>query len=218
MITVSAKTLELMGFNPESSQSAVQVVRTKITTDDAVKVRPGAGVELINELLGTELTHKDVVANVAAKLAGDYELMLAQGVAEAVVKARGEPIDPDAVLAGATMRVERLLNSPRHQWLFAKATVQSTTGPVQTAAVISDVDVKVAVNGDGTIKKGGREVLAKALYQKRVIDAGVPVTNQEYIKMLCDELGMTKAGATTYAWNIDKQMGNKLVKKQRGAK
>lgn len=218
MITVSVKTLELMGFNPESPQSAVQVVRTKITSDDAVKVRPGAGVDLINELLSMQLVHRDVVAGINAKLAGDYELMLTQGVAEAVVKAKGELFDPDTVLDEAKRRVMRLLDSPRHQWLFAKAAPPSSTGPVQTATVIADVDVQVAVNSDGKIKKGGREVLAKALYQKRVIDSGVAVTNQEFIKMLCEELGMTKAGATTYAWNIDNQMGNKLVKKQRGSK
>jgi hypothetical protein len=39
-----------------------------------------------------------------------------------------------------------------------------------------------------------------------VVDAEVPLTNQGFIKLLMDELDMSKAGATTYSYNCKKAL------------
>jgi hypothetical protein len=71
--------------------------------------------------------------------------------------------------------------------------------------ISASVEVQVEIKEDGKIKKGGKQVLAAALYQKHVTHAEVPMTNQEFIELLIDELQMTKAGATTYRFNMSKQ-------------
>ena len=81
--------------------------------------------------------------------------------------------------------------------------------PSQTnAPVVSlseGIDDKVEVKADGKIKKGGKQILAAELYKKHVVETENPVDNQGFIKILMAELGMTKAGATTYAYNCKKQ-------------
>lgn len=216
MITVTEHALTALQLDPTSAIGTVQKVRELVS----IGTEPDAkqGVQLVNKLLGTNLNYGDVIVGVEDRLHGDYAMMVAQGVAEVVVKNVGQSVDEAEVLANAKARVARLMSAPNHKWMFAKPEPTSTSGPTEQVAVIKDIDVKVEVKADGKIKKGGREVMAEAIYQKRVIDSGQPVTNQEFIQMLIKELGMTKGGATTYAYNVDKKMGGKLVKKARGAK
>lgn len=217
MITVTEHALTALGFRTDSALGAVQTTRDRVY--EGAEPSAGNAIVLINKLLGTNLLYDDVIpSGLDDKLTGDYALMVAQGVAEHVVKNIGQPVDEAEVLAGAKARVAKLMAAPQHKWMFAKPEATSSSGPTTSVAVVKDIDVKVEVKADGKIKKGGREVMAEALYQKRVIDSGQPVTNQEFIQILIKELGMTKGGATTYAYNVDKKMGGKLVKKQRGAK
>lgn len=214
MITVTERALNTLGLPFGSRIGAVQAVRDLVGESN-----PSAtvAVKLINGLLGTSISQADFLTGVDPKLAGDYGLMVAQGVAEMIAMAGGLPIDEVDVLIQVKARVARLMADAQHKWMFAKTPSVSSGGPTTEVAMIHDIDVKVEVKADGKIKKGGREVMAEALYQKRVIDSGQPVTNQEFIQILIKELGMTKGGATTYAYNVDKKMGNKLIKKQRGA-
>lgn len=89
-----------------------------------------------------------------------------------------------------------------HPW----ARVEKEYGqPSVESAVVDGIDVKVKVKADGKIKKGGKQILAAELYKKHVVDATTPLTNQEFIALLMKELGMTKAGATTYRYNMAKK-------------
>lgn len=215
MITVTERALEALGFAFGSPLGAVQVVRHLITEDDSSKVKAGEGVVLINKLLGTNVMYGDFIAGMSQKLLADWELMVAQAVAEAVVRAAGEPIDEVAVLEAAKDRVTKMMNAPQHSWMFAKPDVSGSSG--EGVRVIEDVNVAVEVKANGKLKKGGAGALAEELYRVRVLNSNEPVTNGAFIDMLVNEVGMTKSGATTYAYNIDKKLGPKLVKKQRGA-
>lgn len=214
MITVTEHTLTALGIPSGTRIGAVQAAREKVGESNP---DPAVAVKLVNDLLGTSVTLSDFLLGVDPKLHGDYGLMIAQGVAEMISINVGQPVDEVNLLVQVKARVARLMADSQHKWMFAKTPTMSSGGPTTEVAVIHDIDVKVEIKADGKIKKGGREVMAEALYQKRVIDSGQPVTNQEFIQILIKELGMTKGGATTYAYNVDKKMGNKLIKKVRGA-
>lgn len=208
MITVSAHTLATMHLDL-SPVGAVQAVRGRITSND-VDVRAGEGVALVNKLLGTSLMYADVVNGIDDKLVGDYELMFTQGVVEAVVRNVGVSFDEQAMLDDVRARISNLMSAPQHKWLFAKAkpaTGQST----EQVAVAKDVALTVAVKADGSIKKGGKELLAVELYKLHVVNTATPVDNQGFIKILIKELGMTKSGASTYAYNMKKKFGTKAT-------
>ena len=216
MITVTEHALRALGFDPETPLMAVQQVRHLITEDDSSKVIAGRGLKLINDLLGTNVAHAVLFGGVAHKDQADWELLVTQAVAEAVVRAAGQPIDEVEVLAAAAKRVTALMTEPRHRWMFAKKEAAATAGG-EVVQVVADVEVHVEVKANGKLKKGGYGTLARELYIKRVLEGNEPITNAVFVEMLVKEVGMTKGGATTYAYNLDKELGPKLVKKQRGA-
>jgi hypothetical protein len=159
VITVTENQLRAINFLATSPLQAVQMVRAKITEDD-VHVVGHKGVELINRLLGTNLTSSDLIGEIKIdpSLHDDFELMTTQAVAETVLKNIGTPIDEVLTVQAAKDRVMRLLTSPEHHWMFAKP--QSTADAGEQKAVVEGVDVKVAVKADGKIKKGGKETLS----------------------------------------------------------
>jgi hypothetical protein len=222
VITVSELALQKMQFPVSSPLGAVQAVRARITSDD-VHVTGHKGVELINLLLGTQLTADEFFSTATQLddgLLEDFELMTTQAVAETVVKMVGTPMDEAEVLANAKARAMKLLTSPEHKWMFAKAIRTTDAGEQQ--AVVEGVDVKVAVktaaDGSVKIKKGGKEVLAEALYAKYVDSLnGAEYNNQAFIAILVKELGMSKAGATTYNYNMKKKHGGKIDAKGKKA-
>jgi hypothetical protein len=206
MITVTQHALAAMKIST-SPLAAVQFVR-----------ETNGGVDLINQLLGLNLKRDDVVLHgVEPKIADDVEMMVCQGVIENVVKNVGQPIDEAEVLARAKARVAKLVSAPQHHWMFVKPDY-SIAGQTNEVAVVAGIDTKVAIKKDGSIKKGGKEVLAAELYKKRVLASKQPVTNREFVQILISELGMTKAGATTYTYNVDRKFGQKLVKARKGGK
>lgn len=212
MITLTQHALEVLQFNPTSPLGAVQVVREKMT-DGGTFLQGGKGVALINQLLGLNLTYDAFIEpakDVKEDLLADYELMVAQAVAETAVKNVGQPQDEQEVLTNARARAMRLLTSPQHAWMFAKPESTASGQPTEQVAVAAGIETKVAVKADGSIKKGGKEVLAIELYKKYVKNAEKPLTNQEFIAMLMKELGMSKAGATTYRYNMVKRFGGEI--------
>lgn len=215
VITVSELALQKMQFPVGSPLGAVQAVRARITSDD-VHVTGHKGVELINLLLGTSLTADEFFSTARELDRGlheEFELITTQAVAETVVKLVGTPMDEAEVLANAKARALKLLTSPEHKWMFAKPIRESQTGEVQQVVEGVDVQVAVKTQADGTvkIKKGGKEVLAEALYHKYVSELnGADYDNQTFIAILVKELGMSKAGATTYNYNMKKKHGGKI--------
>jgi len=59
--------------------------------------------------------------------------------------------------------------------------------------------VNVEVKADGKLKKGSKQILAKALFDK-----DPTLKNADMIKLFVKELNMTEAGARTYVYNCRK--------------
>jgi hypothetical protein len=218
MITVTEHALQHMNFNPQSPLGAVQAVREMMT--DGTSLTGGKGVGVINKLLGLNLSYASFIedaSTVKEDLLTDYELMVTQAVAEQMVKNVGVSVDEVEVLTKAKARAMRLLTSPQHAWMFAKPEATASGQPTTDVAVAAGIELKVAVKADGSIKKGGKELLAIALYEKHVKNAATPLTNQEFIAVLVKELGMSKAGATTYNYNMKKKFGGTITPKGKKA-
>ena len=120
---------------------------------------------------------------------------------EQVVKAGCQIDDVPSLVSISKEYAEQFCD--KHPYLYSKKEVPTT--PTSTIKqVVQDVDVKVAVNSDGSIKKGGKQQLAVEMYKKYVTENEKPLTNQQFIAVLMKELEMSKAGATTYAYNCKK--------------
>lgn len=229
--------LHKMNINHRSAAAAVQhtrdwiegivdgdiVVNNKVIVDPAPPSRDviANAVYFVNHLLGTELTAQQLVEHYelhkteSRAKADSWAITFAQAIVEQLVKA-------DCVLlAGSTAdliktaweRATKSITCARYPEVFSKAEVASTTGG-EVKAVSDMVDVKVEVKADGKIKKGGKEKLSEALYHKYVASLnGAPYVNQDFIKILVDEAGMTKSGATTYNYNMKKKFGGQIEKR-----
>jgi hypothetical protein len=114
--------------------------------------------------------------------------------------------------------LERIAN-PEFSWMYTEAPRVTVAADVKQ--VVKGIDMKVAVKANGKIKKGGKQILAAELYKKFVLEATKAATNQEFIAILVKELDMSKSGATTYAYNCKKQLGEPaggIVKAKKGRK
>lgn len=184
MITITARQLEALGLSSTSYLAAVQAVRERVTG-------AGAGLHLINSLLGTEVS---TVGPSPTRDPLEWEVMITQGVVDTLVRSVGAPVDPDTVFNDAVARSTRLTSSPQHAWMYPKANDAHATAEQKPT--------------------GSRQERAAALYKKHVIDAEVKPTNMWFKELLVKELGMTASGASTYAFDCDKDH-RLLVKRQR---
>lgn len=161
--------------------------------------------EIVKSLLGVDLSFPTA----------EHAVITTQAIVQSIVKNDFKVDSIEDVLANAKDYAEKFITNPKHQYFFAKEVTAETATEV---AVVEGLDVKVAVKADGKIKKGGREILAVALYEKFVKNAEVPLDNQGFIAVLMKELGMSKAGATTYNYNMKKKFGGTIVAKPKRAK
>jgi hypothetical protein len=107
---------------------------------------------------------------------------------------------------------------PSKQWMW---TSEDQAAATELRSEVKGVDVQVAVDSTGKIKKGGKQVLVLELYKKHVLEAETPMTNKEFIEVVMSDLQMSKAGASTYAWNARKELGEPeggIVKAKKGRK
>lgn len=205
--------LTRLGISTTSAMHAVQQVRLWIE-DGAETERLSRANDLLERILGVKLSMADVADRpIATPLT--YAVTIAQAAVEATIKQEGLVDNVDLLMANAKDRANKFINTPAHKWMFAlpEVTAVSTTD----VAVAEGIEVKVAIKADGKIKKGGKEILAVALYEKHVINAATPVDNQGFIAILMKELGMSKAGATTYNYNMKKKFGGTIVPKAKKA-
>lgn len=183
-------TLTQMDFDTTSITRMVQQIRDCITNAANPVTRAQSIVRAITAI---DVKLPDI----------ETAIPFTQYVAKAAVETAEELKDHQPIIDRAFERVSELFK--KHPWSAPRAEDQTASGPV--VAVCDGIDVKVEVKADGKIKKGGKQILAAELYKKHVIDAETPVDNQGFIKILMSELGMTKAGATTYAYNCKKAAG-----------
>lgn len=201
MLNISTA-LTHVGIRNDTYLGAVQDVNAKFKEageNGQVKL----GVALVNDLLGIKAEFAD----------GIEALLTTQYIVDVAVRNAGEVEDADIALAAALRKAEAFRNKESNKWIFAQKaeTVDSSTQETVTEMT----DVKVAIKADGSIKKGGRQVLAAALYEKYVVLPEVKPTNAWFKELLVKELGMTSAGASTYAYNMDAQK-KLLVKASKG--
>ncbi len=111
-------------------------------------------------------------------------------VADAILL--GESYDPDGALLRAAKKIaEQRISDP---WYFAKE-----SGSTVVTTTENREGVNVEVKTDGKIKKGGKQVLAAALYEKHKA-----LSNKKIIEIFMKDLDMSKPGATTYFYSCKK--------------
>lgn len=213
MITITSRTLEALGLSSRSSLRTVQAVRERICDDTTPNI--SRALFLLNQLIGISVSVDDLLSDLTEpSLVNEYALMITQAAADVCVKSVGQPFDEEEALDNCKARALRLLTRPEHRWMFAKGETVTTTTSVPTTTAtqaVASLGVQVAVNAQGKIKKGGKEVLASELYKKFVLNADAPLDNKGFVQLLMTELSMTKAGATTYAYNMRKKHGERAA-------
>lgn len=202
--------LKHFGIDSQSTIHAVQQVRTFVEGGD----RPKQAAELIDKVVGVHVDPSKFFDRPIGT-ADHWAIMVSQAVVEGCIKQNCIVEDAEVVVENAFTRAQNYIMNPLNKWMFvANETTAATTSGGEVKSVSNMVDTKVEVRADGKIKKGGKEVMAVALYQKYVADLnGAEYSNQAFIAILVKELGMTKAGATTYNYNMKKKFGGKIEAK-----
>lgn len=198
--------LEHLKLNMDSPLQSMQIVRDRI--NGAADPKKFAQ-EFIKQLVGLERKYEEpVVAR-----------MVAMGVVEQAVRLQGEISDPETFVLSQEARAKALRENKELAWMFVQAERDVQAENLQS---IAGSEIKVAIKDNGKIKKGGKQVLATELYKTHVLNStSKPLTNQEFIALLVKELGMSKSGATTYAYNVKRQLGEPsggIEKSKRGKK
>lgn len=196
---------ERIGISMKSPVGAFQDVTARISgSSNPCK----AAAKLLHDLAGIERTFTNpVIARMSvAKLA------------ELIVNANHHIADIDDLFDQAAARADKFYNDPKNSWMWAEAETPTTAGG-EVRAVVEGLDTKVEVKADGSIKKGGKQVLVAEMYKKNVLEATTPMTNQQFVALVMKDLNMSKAGATTYAYNAKKALGEPeggIVKAKKG--
>ena len=196
MISARA-TLTHYGFTITSPLRAIQEVRSKI---EAAKNPLDEATGLIHNIIGLEQKFDDIktAINVTQEIVLTY--------------IENDSYDEDLALSQAIKKAAAMRVSPNTSWCFAKSDTSTKRGET-VSAVLDGIDTQVAVKADGTRKKGSGQILAVELYKKYVINVEVPASNKEFVQILINQLGMSKAGANTYAGNMKKQFAVELAAK-----
>ena len=121
-----------------------------------------------------------------------------------IVDAKNMVDDSQVIMDNANAYAKSFCENPNNSYLWSKPELTTTTADVQVQ-VVKELDTKVAVKADGSIKKGGKQILAQELYVKHVVESTTPLTNVQFIALIMKELDMSLAGARTYAYNCAKK-------------
>jgi hypothetical protein len=192
---INAKALlRALRINEDSPTRAIQEVRAKVE-GSATPLNEANGI--IFDITGVQKNYKDV----------RYAMHIAQAVVIAAIT--HESFDPDETIYAAEDAEDKLRKD--HDWMFVESGHYdvSTAGKSEQVAFIEGLDVKVAVNADGKLKKGSKGVLAVELYKKHMLEAETPLTNKEFVAILVAQADFTKSGASTYAYNLKTKFGTK---------
>jgi hypothetical protein len=192
---INAKALlRALRINQDSPTRAIQEVRAKVE-ESLTPLNEANGI--IFDITGVQKNYKDV----------RYAMHIAQSVVIAAIT--HESFDPDEIIYAAEDAEDKLRKD--QDWMFVESGHYdvSTAGKSEQVAFIEGLDVKVAVNADGKLKKGSKGVLAVELYKKHMLEAETPLTNKEFVAILVAQADFTKSGASTYAYNLKTKFGTK---------
>jgi hypothetical protein len=184
-------TLEKLEIPMTSVAGAIQATR-EILGEDTIK----SAAKFIKNILSLDTKFTDA----------DEARITAFAVIEAIVRTNGEVADEDELLKAAVARANKHLNNPDNAWMYVKAETSTVTAPTAVTE-IAEAGVSVAVKADGKIKRGGKAVIAEALFKKHVLESETPCDNACFVKILIEHGQFTLSGARTYAHNLRKQYG-----------
>jgi hypothetical protein len=171
--------LTRLKIRTDSRHSAVQDVRDIIETS----ANPISAAQVIITNLG--------VSDYNTCDATEARMTAQRLVDEAIVL--GSAYDPNKALEKAATRIAAMrISDP---WFFTKPTHSSVVSTTETRE-----GVNIEVLTTGKLKKGGKQILAKALYEKNNI-----MSNKELTELFMKELDMSLAGARTYVFNCRKK-------------
>ena len=193
---------ERLGFSTSSTTKAVQQVREHL--EQSVDGITNCAIDLITKMTGVSVSITDFKKEGATP--DVWAITVAQAIVEYCVLQQHN-IEPDLLFNHAWERANAYISKKSNQWMFSYA----VEAIAQTESKVEGVAVQVEVKSDGKIKKGGKSVMTEALYkkfldEKKARNEGpLASDNQAFIKILMDQLDMSKAGASTFAFNIRKK-------------
>lgn len=189
MINVS-HALEHFDIDTKSVPRAVEGVRIFIGDD----VRKAS--KLLKDIIGVDVKFDDTAraCKTLQSLIGD------------IVKHNCQFDDGVMLLNDAKAYADVFVSNPHNTWMFAEKEPDITASKeIETTAVVEGIETKVAIHASGKIKKGGKQILADALYKKYVIEASTPMEVKTFKKLLVKEVQLTTSGANTYYNNLKKK-------------
>ena len=176
--------LTRLNINCSSVATAVQQVR--------FLVERAADPLAAAKAIFVQITHPDTEFDFDDP--NEARLIVANLVQHAIKQ--GEGYDPNTALTNATkwLKQYRIANP----WAFTRDEAYSAV-PTKTE---TRHDVSVQVKEDGSLKKGAKQLLAQALYDKNK-----GLDNKQLVELFMKELDMSQAGARTYVYNCKKSKG-----------
>lgn len=170
--------LENFKINTNSTSTAVTGVREYIEQSGDDK-QLEASVMFCYDIFGMR---PEVTDPIIARLTAQYAV-------DEVSRTGYEVSNAPKVLERAVERATQYKTKPSNAWQFA--TINTDT------AFKTDSDAPVA-------PKKNKGTAAAELYTFHVKNATTPLTNGQFVELLVKELGLTKSGARTYAYNAKK--------------
>jgi hypothetical protein len=192
-----------LDFNTSSTIHAVQQVR-EYAESGTESERSSRLYELLDKVFGVKLVSSDT-KNMPIGDEYSYALTISQSMMEQALKVNCVIDNLDRMLENAKARASRLITDDKHIWMFAQVVNEKSENT--QVSVVAGIETTVALKADGSVKKGGKEILTTELYKKHVLNASVPMSNKEFVNLLIKDLKLTKSGATTYAYNQRKKYG-----------
>lgn len=198
MIKLTA-TLTHMNIPTESVNRALQVVRGRL---ERASSETAGAITYIKALLDLDVAFDN----------SDKARITAFAVTQEVLQAPDNFVDPDEVLKKALKKANDFVDESSNAWLFVKASTMSGNAEEQSA-VVDGLETKVTLKADGSIKKGGKQVLALEMYRREAAARGGSVDSGEFTKLIVKELGMSVVGARTYTYNARKSFEAEMAAK-----
>ena len=170
--------LENLSINTSSRSAAVAGVREYIEQASEDN-RLDAAIMFFYDVFGMRPVVTDAIT---ARMAAQYAV-------DIVSQTNYEFGNAPKILEEAVVKAERYKANPNNAWQFATSSSDSSF------TVDSDTP-KPPKKNKGTA--------SQEMYDVHVKNAVKPLTNIEFVHLLVKELGMTKSGARTYAYNCFK--------------
>lgn len=179
------QTLERMGIPTHNVGYAVTAARELVGTDGM----ENAASSLIKKIVGVDTSFDN-------KYLAQCTMMY---MVETIVKNGCNVDNADELVNNSRLKAAKHIDDPRYKdWMYV---VRQTEYDGDTKEIAG---VNVAVKDDGNVRRGGKQQIAAALFEQHVTNASEPMKRGPFINLLMEQAGMSKAGASTYWYNLTK--------------